>query len=184
MRALQRTFFSFCFFVFGWKTKGQMPDIKKYVLIVAPHTSNWDFFVGLAARYILNLRSHFLAKQSLFKIPVVGWFMRVIGGHAVDRSRNMNLVDQVVELYESLDEFVMTVTPEGTRSYQPNWKTGFYHIAVKAKVPIVMVGFDYKKKEVEVRDPFTPTGDKEADIEFIKAYYRTVVGRNPEKGVI
>ncbi len=172
------------FSTFGWKTKGEIPDLDKYVIVVAPHTSNWDFFVGLAARYILHLRSHFLAKNSLFKVPVVGWFLKSIGGHAVDRSRKTNMVDQVVEIFENNNKFVLTVTPEGTRSYQPNWKTGFYRIAEKAKVPIVMVGFDYGNRVVEVLDPFHPTGDLESDIEKMKDYYRTIRGKRPELGVL
>ena len=160
-----------------------MPDLKKFVLIVAPHTSNYDFFVGLAARYILDLRSHFLAKNTLFKIPVVGWFFRIVGGIPVDRSRNTNIVDQVVELFDKRDTFVLTVAPEGTRSYRPSWRTGFYRIAEKANVPIVMVAFDYSKKLVEVNDPFIPTGNLEEDIEMMKSYYRAIVGKNPELGI-
>jgi len=183
MRWLKKRFFQFLFLLFGWRTKGRMPDVKKFVLIVAPHTSNYDFFVGLAARYILDLRSHFLAKNSLFKIPVVGWFFKIVGGIPVDRSRNTNIVDQVVELFDKRDRFVLTVAPEGTRSYRPIWRTGFYRIAEKANVPIVMVAFDYSKKLVEVNDPFIPTGNLEEDIEMMKSYYRTIVGKNPELGI-
>lgn len=181
---MKKLFFKFWFRLFGWKIQGGLPLLKKYVIIVAPHTSNLDFLVGWAAREISGLKSQFLAKNSLFKIPVVGWFFRTIGGHPVDRSRNTNLVDQVVNLFNSNEEFVMTVTPEGTRSYNPNWKTGFYRIADKAKVPIVMVGFDFERKMVEFREPFYTTGNLEADIEFIKSYYRTMKGRHPEKGVL
>lgn len=184
MKEIKRIFFKFWFDITGWKVKGQVPKEKKYVLIVAPHTSNWDFFVGLAAKHIVYLKSHFLAKDSLFKIPIVKQFLKSIGGHAVDRSKKSNLVDQVVELYKQHDEFVITVTPEGTRSYNPNWKTGFYRIAEKADVPILMVGFDYGNKTVEFRDLFYPTGNLEADLETIKTYYRSIKGAHPEKGVL
>ena len=93
------------------------------------------------------------------------------------------MVDQVVELFQQHEEFIITITPEGTRSYVPEWKTGFYRIAHKAGVPIVMVGFDFEHKVVEYREPFYPTGDMEADMEFIKSYYRSIKGKHPEKGV-
>lgn len=180
---MKKLFFSFWFRLFGWKLKGRQPDLKKYVIIVAPHTSNLDFFVGVAAKSIAGFKSDFMAKHSLFKIPVVGWFLRWVGGHPVDRTKKMNMVDQVVQLFEAHEEFVMTVTPEGTRSYNENWKTGFYRIAHQARVPIVKVGFDYGNKVVEFTEPFYTTGDVEKDIEEIKAYYRTIKGRHPEKGV-
>lgn len=180
---MKKLFFSFWYKVFGWKIVGTKPDLKKYVIIVAPHTSNLDFFVGLAARSIIGLQSNFLAKKSLFNIPFVGWLMKSLGGHAVDRTKKMNMVDQVVELFETHEEFVMTVTPEGTRSYNPDWKTGFYRIAVKANVPIVMVSFDFENKVVTFKDPFYPSGDIEGDFEMIKSYYRTIKGRHPEKGI-
>lgn len=180
---MKKSFYSFWFRLFGWKIKGDKPADKKYVLVVAPHTSNLDFFVGLAAREMMEIKSHFLAKKSLFSIPVVGWFLRTIGGHPVDRSKKMNLVDQVVELFQRHEEFVMTVTPEGTRSYNPDWKTGFYRIAEKAGVRIAVVGFDFEHKTVEFHEAFHPTGDVEKDIERMKAYYRTIKGRHPEKGV-
>ncbi|MEP5791793.1 MAG: lysophospholipid acyltransferase family protein [Cyclobacteriaceae bacterium] len=178
-----RAFFRFCFWITGWKVVGKRPDIAKYVLIVAPHTSNWDFFVGVAARSISYLRSDFLAKNSLFKIPIVGWVLKKMGGHAVDRSKNSNMVDQVVDLYHQHDEFVVTITPEGTRSYVPKWKTGFYRIADKANVPIVMVGFDFPNKQVIYREPFYPTGDMESDMEVILDYFRQIKGKHPENGV-
>lgn len=184
MKYIRKIFFQFWFRLFGWKIEGNKPDLDKYVIVVAPHTSNYDFFVGLAARHIVGLNSHFLAKKSLFDAPVFGWFMRAIGGHPVDRSRKLNMVDQVVELFDKHKKFVMTVTPEGTRSYSPDWKTGFYHIADKAEVPIVLVGFDYRRKVVSFKEPFYVTGNKEKDIEMMKDYYRKIPGKYPEKGII
>ncbi|MBV6647315.1 MAG: 1-acyl-sn-glycerol-3-phosphate acyltransferase [Cyclobacteriaceae bacterium] len=180
---MRRAFYRFWFWLLGWKIIGGNPPDKKYVIVVAPHTSNLDFFVGLAARNILRLKSNFLAKNSLFKIPIVGWVLRLLGGHSVDRSKKMKLVDQVVELFETNERFVMTVTPEGTRSYVPNWKTGFYFIAVKAKVPIQMVSFDFKKKVVELKEPFHPSGDLDRDMDYMLSYFRTITPRHPEKGV-
>ncbi len=169
--------------MFGWKIIGKKPDLKKFVIVVAPHTSNWDFAVGYSTKHIYDIHPNFLAKDSLFKIPMVGWFLRNIGGEPVDRSKNTNMVDQVVEKFNSLDSFIMTIAPEGTRSYSPKWKTGFYHIAVKSGVPIVLLGFDYGQKVVEFREPWFPTGDQDADIETMKDFFRPMRGRNPDQGV-
>lgn len=178
-----KVFFKFCFWLVGWKVVGGTPDLDKFVLIVAPHTSNWDFFVGVAARSISGLRSDYLAKDSLFKLPLVGWFLGKVGGHPVDRTKRSNIVDQVVELFHQKDQFVLTITPEGTRSYSPDWKTGFYRIAHKAGVPIVMVAFDYANRQVIYNDPFYPSGNIDQEIEEIKSYYRTIKGKHPELGV-
>ena len=167
----------------GWKIQGEKPPLTKYVIIVAPHTSNWDFFVGWGARNVIGFRPNFLAKQSLFKIPFVGWFLKFIGGVPVDRSRKTNMVDQVVQLYKEKEDFIMTITPEGTRSYSPNWKTGFYRIAHQANVPIVKIGFDYATKTVFIDEPFHPTGDMEGEIETFKEYFKKFKGKNPEDGV-
>ncbi|MEP0984950.1 1-acyl-sn-glycerol-3-phosphate acyltransferase [Ekhidna sp.] len=172
--------------LFGWKVQGHKPDVKKYVIIVAPHTSNWDFFVGWGARNVIGFYPNFLAKRELFKIPLVGWFLSSIGGVAVDRKnkrKSTQLVQQVVDLYKEREEFIMTITPEGTRSYSPKWKTGFYRIAVEAEVPIVKIGFDYATKTVYVDDPFYPSGDMDKEMEEIKDYFRQFTGKNPEDGV-
>lgn len=178
-----RRFFLLCFRLTGWKTKGRHPGLDKFVLIIAPHTSFMDFFVGVAARSIFRLKSNFLVKDAFFKIPFVGWLMRRVGGQPVDRSKNTGMVDQAVELFRKKDQFVLTITPEGTRAYVPKWKTGFYWIAVKAEVPIVMVGFDYANRIVEMKEPFYPKGDLEGDMEKMMAYFRTIKGKYPEKGV-
>lgn len=183
MSQLAKYFFQFCFWIVGWKMKGQRPDVKKYVLIVAPHTSNWDFFVGVCARSISGLKSRFLIKDSITKIPIVGNVIHALGGRGVDRSKNTNLVDQVVELFEKEEEFVMTIAPEGTRSYNPKWKTGFYRIALQANVPIQVVGFDFENRIVEYAEVIYPTENMDSDIERIQAYYRRIKGKNPENGV-
>ena len=167
----------------GWKVQGEKPPLTKYVIIVAPHTSNWDFFVGWSARNVIGFRPNFLAKNSLFKIPLIGWFLKFIGGVPVDRSKNTNMVDQVVQLYKEKENFIMTITPEGTRSYAPTWKTGFYRIAHQANVPIVKIGFDYRTKTVFIDEPFYPTGDMEAEIASFKDYFKQFTGKNPEDGV-
>lgn len=184
IRKLQRAFFLFWFWVFGWKTKGHTPKETKYLIVAAPHTSYYDFFVSLAARYILDLKSGFLVKDSMLKVPIAGWFVRVVGGVPVDRSKRTNLVDQVIQMYNDNEEFVLAIAPEGSREYRPEWKSGFYRIADGAKIPMVMVGLNFGEKTVEMREPFYPTGDMEADIEEMKSYFRTIKGKHPEQGVL
>jgi 1-acyl-sn-glycerol-3-phosphate acyltransferase len=184
MKKLAKAFFGFWFRLFGWKIEGKLPETKKYLIVVAPHTSNWDFAVGYCVKHIMDLHPDFLAKNSLFKIPLVGWFLRSMGGHPVDRSKNTNMVDAIVEKYATSEKFIMTITPEGTRSYSPNWKTGFYRVAEKANIPIVKAGFDYGKRTVYFDEPRYVTGNMEAEIEEMKAWYRTKKGKHPEKGVV
>lgn len=184
VKKLYKVYFEFWSRLFGWKIIGEKPAIKKYVIAVAPHTSNWDFAVGYSLKHIKDIHPNVLAKDSLFKIPLVGWFLRNMGAEPVNRSKKTNMVDQVVEKFNTLDTFIMTIAPEGTRSYSPKWKTGFYRIAEKAKVPIVMIGFDYGRKVVEFSEPFYPTGDLESDMEKMKDFFRPMKGRNPEQGVV
>jgi len=164
----------------GWKLSGEVPkDLKKFVMIVAPHTSNWDFFVGLGARSMMGVNTHFAGKKELFRFPF-GWLFRKLGGYPVDRSKRNNFVDAVCDIYNSKEEFSICMTPEGTRKYAPNWKTGFYHIAKNLHIPIVMVAFNYEKKEVRIETPFYPSGDIDKDIAFMKSYYKSVPGKIPE----
>ncbi len=174
---------SHLFKLFGWKVDGLKPTLKKYVIIVAPHTSNWDFFVGWTARSVIGFHSSFLAKKELFEIPFVGWFLKLIGGVPVDRRKKSNLVDEVVSLYKRRKEFIMTITPEGTRSYSSEWKTGFYRIAHQAGVPIVKIAFDYPTKTVHIDTPFYPSGDLNKEVEEIKSYYKQFTGKHPDYGV-
>ncbi len=177
-------FFGFWYRLFGWGILGGIPEgLKKYVIVVAPHTSNWDFAVGYCVKHIMKMKPDFLAKDSLFKVPIVGWFLRKAGGRPVDRSKKTNMVDQIVEIFAQSEKFIMTITPEGTRSYSPEWKTGFYRVAFKAQVPIIMAGIDYSRKVVEFCEPIFPSGDMDADIEKMKTYFRTIVGKHPENGV-
>lgn len=165
----------------GWKCMGTVPPgLDKYVMVVAPHTSNVDFFVGVAARDILNLDVKYLAKKELFQFPIRKLLLR-LGGYPVDRSQNTSLVDQVVAIFNGKNKFAICVTPEGTRSRVAKFRSGFYHIAVQAGVPIVMVGFDYAKKQVLVADPFSPSGDYEADLQQLKLFYNGITPRHPEK---
>jgi 1-acyl-sn-glycerol-3-phosphate acyltransferase len=158
------------------------PPITKFLMIVAPHTSNWDFMVALIARYILGYgkNTKFLAKHTLFK-PPYGWFFYAIGGTPVDRRKKNNLTEQVADKFAKTEgELGIIIAPEGTRKYVSDWKRGFYYIALKANVPIVPVSIDYKNKEICVHPPLFPSGDIEADIAKLKTYYRKDMALYPE----
>lgn len=165
----------------GWHIpKGIPSSIRQYVLVVAPHTSNIDFFVGVAARKILGLKVKFIAKKELFKFPIKRLLIN-LGGFPVDRSVKGSMVDQMVQYFKDIDDFAITVTPEGTRGRVLQWKTGFYHIAFNAQVPIVMVGFDYKKKAVIISDPFFTSGNMEDDILEMHKFFEKIVPKHPGK---
>ena len=179
-----RPFYVLIFKILGWKTTGSMPtDIKKFVVAVAPHTSNWDFLVGVAARSILGIqKAQFLGKSQLFK-PPFGWFFRILGGHPVERSSSQDMVDQVVKIFNRHDKFILAMAPEGTRKKVEKLRTGFYYIAKGAHIPIIPVGFDFRLKEVVVSQPLYPSDDMDSDMEKILSFYRTITGRNPELGL-
>ncbi|WP_317128826.1 1-acyl-sn-glycerol-3-phosphate acyltransferase [Hymenobacter elongatus] len=153
------------------------------MMIAAPHTSNWDFMFSRAAFYLMDVDVRFTVKKSWVDIPVLGKLMLSLGALPVDRQKNNSLVDGMVNLFNERKELVILITPEGTRSYQPRWKKGFYFAAMGANVPILLGYLDYKNKEAGVGPAFWPTGNYEKDLEEIKAFYRTKQGRFPEKGV-
>ena len=173
---MSRFLYQFFFRLAGWKISGSMPVEKKYIIIVAPHTSNWDFMIGLCARSILRFQAKFLGKKELFRFPF-GILFRWLGGVPVDRTRHANLVDAVAALFNQHEKFILAIAPEGTRKYVAQWKSGFYFIAVKAKVPIVMTAFDYAKKTIFIREPFYPTGNLTDDMKIIIGFYRDKKGK-------
>ncbi len=164
----------------GWKLVGTLPSDKKYIVIVAPHTSNWDLVIGLLGRFATEAKINFLAKKQLFFFPL-GNLLRALGGTAVDRSKQGNKVEQIVELYKQLDELILGLAPEGTRSLVTRWKEGFYHIAMQTGISIVMIGFDYPSKEIRIHEPFWPTGDINKDFPQFVSYFRTIRGRYPKE---
>lgn len=164
----------------GWKIVGRLPDDKKYIIIVAPHTSNWDLIIGLIARFAVGVKINFLAKNQVFFFPL-GILLRAMGGTPVDRSKKGNKVEQAVALFQNSDELKLGLAPEGTRSPVTRWKEGFYYIAYQAEIPIVMIGFDYSSKEIKIQDPFWPSGDINKDFPKIIEYFRTVKGRYPKE---
>lgn len=179
-----RAFSKFVFFkLMGWTIEGRFPGLPKYVVIVAPHTSNWDFIIGVLGRSITGIKeAKYLGKSQLFK-PPLGWLFRALGGYPVDRTKSNNLVDAVVDIFDKHERFCIALAPEGTRKKVARFKTGFYHIAKKADIPIVMVGFDYARKSILINEPFYTSEDSEQDIEQITGWYRNIKGKIPENGV-
>lgn len=165
----------------GWRIGAVLdPAIKKCVLVGAPHTSNMDFPITLATFYSCGIAVRYLAKDSLFRFPL-GVLMRATGGISVDRSRHHNMVDMMVHMFDEHDSLILLIPAEGTRSFVSEWKSGFYHTAVGAKVPIVLGYLDYGKKVAGFGDLFYPTGNYERDLEVIKSFYRQFTPRHPEK---
>jgi 1-acyl-sn-glycerol-3-phosphate acyltransferase len=166
----------------GWKVEGSLPpDCPKCVLIAAPHTSNWDLPYTLMVGFALRLNLYWMGKESIFR-PPLGGVMRWLGGISVDREKSTNLVAASVDALRAADGRVqLTVPPEGTRSKTRYWKTGFYHIAQGAQVPIVMAYMDYSRKVSGLGPVFHPTGDIERDMETIKAFYAPFKGKNPDQ---
>ncbi|MBL7701000.1 MAG: 1-acyl-sn-glycerol-3-phosphate acyltransferase [Ferruginibacter sp.] len=178
---MHRLFLKFYWKIFGWKISGSFPyQYKKMVLAVAPHTHWVDVMVGLAARQHLNItNAKFLGKKELFVGPL-GWILRKLGGTPVDRFSKHGLVDQVVELFNANENFMLGLSPEGTRKRVDSLRTGFYYIAKKAGVPIVPIGFDYANKLVVIGDAFFPGDDETADMEKIIFFYANIQGKKPE----
>ncbi len=163
----------------GWRIVGALPPLPRYVLIVAPHTSNLDFFVGLAAKFALGLRAQWRGKHTIFRGPA-GWLLRALGGVPVNRAHPDGTVDAVLAQMRAAPAFVLALAPEGTRRRTGAWKTGFYRIAAAAGVPIVPVWFDWSTRTVGLGAVFHATGDASADIPRLRALYRKDMARRPE----
>ena len=162
----------------GWRFAGDFPNVPKFVLVVAPHTSNWDFPIGLMAMFALNLRGSYLGKHTLFRWPFDG-LMRWLGGIPVDRSSAHNVVFQTTALFKSSERLVLVVSPEGTRKKQAKWRTGFWHVAHGASVPIVPIAFDYSTRTFRLFPLFHTTDNREADFSVLRAHYRPEMARLP-----
>ena len=186
---LKRLIYGLFIWVMGFKTTTKLPEgINKYLLILIPHTSNWDFPFGAACRPFLNIDGcKFMIKKEWTVKPIVGPIIRWLGAIPVDRSKKGgNLVDQMVDAFDKADTLGITVTPEGTRGLIgiDQWKTGFYHIAVKADVPMVCAFMDYHRREIGMGKIIYPSGDLEKDMELIREYYRDVTPKYPEKSAL
>lgn len=167
----------------GWKVDPHAPEgVKKCVIVVGPHTSNWDFIIGRLAFITYGVNGKFLIKKEAF-VPVFGWILKRMGGIPVDRRKNNNLTDEAVGYFEKNESLYLVFTPEGTRSYNPKWKKGFYYIALKANVPIYIAYMDYERKIGGFHSVFHPTGDVDKDIEYIKSVLSQYKGKYPENGI-
>lgn len=175
-----QNFSHWIFKTIGWKAVVTVAEPPKSVICVAPHTSNWDFIIGKFFYWSLNRKSGFLMKKSWFFFPV-GSILRHMDGIPVDRSRNTSVTDQVAAEFNKRETFHVAITPEGTRKFVKKWKMGFYHIAMKANVPIQLAYIDYAKKEMGITAIMYPTGDEKADLATIQAFYKNVTAKHPEK---
>ncbi len=166
----------------GWKVDGRFPDLDKFVVIGAPHTSNWDFLLFLAVIFTLRANVRFMGKAELFNNPF-GWFFYWCGGVPVDRSQSTGLVEQMVEACQRAEKFILVIAPEGTRKHVREWKMGFYHIARSAGIPIVFAAVDGIRKKVIVGQVFQPGEDAEANLKSIKGYFAGKTGIKPRKEI-
>ena len=165
----------------GWTVEGPVPEPRKFVVIAAPHTSNWDFVYFIGATRKLKANLSFMGKRQLFRWPFAQ-AMREMGGIPVDRGASKNYVDQMVAEFAQRDEFMLTIAPEGTRGKVQHWRSGFYHIAMAAKVPIMFGVMDYPRKLVMLKELFHPSGDYDADMIAIRTYYNQFTPKHPHLG--
>ncbi len=172
----------FIFWITGWKIVGKAPIEKKFIMIAAPHTSNWDFLYARAAFYIMGIRLRYTIKKELFFFPL-NLILKAMGGIPIDRKNKSNMVQNMVNLYQEYDDLTILITPEGTRSYSSQWKKGFYFIAEGARIPISLGFLDYKKKEAGIGPLIYPSGNYEQDLETIQNFYRPIHAKFPENGV-
>lgn len=166
--------------LFGWHPVGSAPDLPKYVLVVAPHTSNWDFVWMLLLAASLGIKATWMGKHTLFR-PPFGWLMRALGGLPIDRTARHNVVDQAIESLRIRDRLVLAILPEGTRKRTEYWKSGFYHIARGAGVPMALGYADYRRKVGGVGAVIAPSGDIDTDMAAIRDFYAGVVGARPDQ---
>lgn len=166
--------------ILGWKVEGTLPETRKFVLIAAPHTSNWDAFYMIMVAFLYRVNLRWLGKHTLFK-PPIGFLFRFAGGLPIDRSGSLGKVKQSVDIMNRSQAMVLAVPPEGSRKNVSYWKTGFYYIAAGASVPIVLGYLDYSRKRTGVGPAIVPTGDLEMDMGMISAFYGPMVGKHPRK---
>jgi len=166
--------------ILGWKEKGPLPNQAKYVIVFAPHTSNWDLFYGIILAFALKANPRFIAKKELFRWPFSP-LMKWLGGIPIDRTFAGHLVDQMISAFNESEKFVLALAPEGTRHKTNYWKSGFYNIAVRAHVPIVLTFLDYANKTGGAGQLIHPTGDLDYDMQTIRNFYLAVKGKYPDK---
>lgn len=176
LRPIFYGFANLSLFILGWKTKGRMPDIKKFILVAAPHSSNWDFVFFLLIIFKFQIPVRWIAKESMFFWPFKVLLKR-LGGIPINRAEKSNLVAAMVDTFDQADRLIVTIAPSGTRKKVPHWKTGFYQIANQANIPIVCGFVDYNRKTGGIGPVILPTGDMDADMETIKLFYKDKSGK-------
>ncbi len=178
--SLKKTFGSTMLKLLGFKIVGEVPKVPKYVLMIAPHTSIIDVFYGKCYNWAIEMIPHIIVKKEFFFFPL-GAIIRGWGGVPIDRKKGKNVMEQMVNYFDCNEKFILAITPEGTRARNPNWKSGFYRIAVAANVPIYMCFIDFKKKEVGFIGEFKPTDNLKKDIKAIKYLYKDMEGFHKDK---
>ncbi len=169
--------------LFGWSVTGAMPPLPRFVLIVAPHTSNWDFPLCILAMFAIRFRLSWLGKHTLFRWPVTG-LLHWLGGEPIERSAAHGTVGAAIDRFKAREQWVLGISPEGTRKRVDEWKTGFHRIAVGAGVPIVPVAVDYSRRVVDILQPVWPTADAAADIRGLRRLFHPGMARFPERYVL
>jgi len=164
--------------MWGWKKTGRLPSDKKFILVVAPHTSNWDYVIGMLFCFSVGIKSRILIKKELFWFPL-GNLLKALGGIPVHRQQKTDIVEQIIREFNENESFILTITPEGTRKRVSEWKTGFHRIAAGAGVPVLPGFLDYRKKVVGTGDFFMFTGNLETDMKIVKDYYREITPKYP-----
>lgn len=165
--------------IFGWKVEVVPPPVQKCVAIFYPHTSNWDFVIGMVAKVAVGLPVHWAGKDTLFRWPVAG-LLRWLGGIPVNRRERTGLTARLAEEFASRERFCLAITPEGTRSRTDRWKSGFYHLALAAKVPLALAYIDYPRKMIGIGGYLELTGDEEKDLDALRSFYGDKTGKRPQ----
>ena len=163
----------------GWKKTVTVDHPNKYIICMAPHTSNWDFLIGQLYAKAEGIKANFLMKKEWFFWPL-GPMFKAMGGISVWRSKNCSMTDNLAEQAKKMQTFHLCITPEGTRSLNPEWKKGAYYIALKAQIPLILYGVDYEKREIVCTKSFIPTGDIDNEMKELKLYYKDFKGKHPE----
>jgi 1-acyl-sn-glycerol-3-phosphate acyltransferase len=164
----------------GWKVLGEVPDIQKFIAILFPHTSNWDFIIGRLFFYAVGRSPKFLMKKELFIFPL-GFILKKMGGIPVDRNNKTNITEELVTTFQLHKGFILTITPEGTRSKVTEWKKGFYNISKSANVPIIPAYFDYSRKIIGIGDAHFAEATFEEEMDRLKLFYKGVQPKHPQR---
>ena len=181
---MKQKIYSFIYYkLLGWKTNVTVPNYDKCVICAAPHTTNWDLFIGKLFYGAIGRKTSFMMKKEWFFFPL-GVIFKAVGGIPVYRGKRNSLVDQMAERFAASQKFNLAITPEGTRKANPHWKKGFYYIALKARVPILLIGIDYEKKTITATKEIIPSGDIDKDMQEIKLYFKDFKGKKPENFAI